>query len=93
MAVTNSTGAWGSRRFPSTIWEDVLAAGDPARPEHRERLEELMRTYWKPVFAYIRSVWKKPVEESKDLTQDFFTRILEKEYLGRLRPELGSFSG
>ena len=79
--------------FPSTLWSQVLAAGDPSVPEHRERLNALLRDYWKPVFAFIRASWRKPVEEARDLTQAFFARVLEKGYLGTLRPERGSFRG
>ncbi len=79
--------------FPSTIWENIQAAGDPDRPEHREQLNALCRDYWKPVFAYIRASWRKPPEEAKDLTQAFFAKLLEKGYLARLRPDGGSFRG
>jgi RNA polymerase sigma-70 factor (ECF subfamily) len=76
-------------QFPSTIWSDILAAG----ADDGARLEKLCRAYWKPVYAYVRAAWRKPVEEAKDLTQAFFARLLEKEALARLRPERGSFRG
>jgi hypothetical protein len=44
------------------------------------------------VYAYVRTAWRKPVEDAKDLTQAFFAHILQKGYLTRLRPE-GSFRG
>jgi RNA polymerase sigma-70 factor (ECF subfamily) len=88
------TNIGGRRReFPSTIWNDVLAAADASSPEQRKRLEQLLATYWKPVFAYIRTSWRKPVEDAKDLTQAFFAHVLQKEYLARLQPALGSFRG
>lgn len=77
--------------FPSTQWSDVLAAADKTHPECRERLDRLLRMYWKPVFVYIRIFWRKTIEDAKDLTQAFFTEFLEKDYLSRLRPERGSF--
>ena len=83
----------GPAAFPSTLWSQVLAAGDPALPEHRDRLNALLREYWKPVFAYIRAAWRKPVEDARDLTQAFFARVLEKGHLANLRPEGGSFRG
>jgi len=93
MASSSTSASDGPQTFPSTWWSQVLAAGDPSLPEHRERLNALLRDYWKPVFAFIRASWRKPVEEARDLTQAFFARVLEKEYLGKLRPELGSFRG
>jgi len=71
----------------------VLGAADPANPEYRARLTRLAETYWKPVYAYVRNAWCKTNEEAKDLTQGFFAHFLEKGYLARLRPELGSFRG
>jgi RNA polymerase sigma factor (sigma-70 family) len=91
---TRDTVIGGSQKdFPSTIWSDVLGAGDPSSPDQRKRLNDLVRAYWKPVFAYIRSAWRKPVEDAKDLTQAFFTYVLERKTLERLRPERGSFRG
>lgn len=81
-----------NRAFPSTLWSDVLAAG-PESPEGRRRLERLLGEYWKPVYAYVRTAWRKPVEDAKDLTQAFFARLLEKGYLANLRPDKGSFRG
>lgn len=79
------------RGFVTTIWSDILAAGDASAPQHREALERLVRTYWKPVHVYLRMAWGKSVEEAKDLTQDFFTHILERNRLSRFQRERGSF--
>jgi len=83
----------GSPSFPTTVWSNVLSAGDPSTPECRAQLEKLIRVYWKPAFAYIRTAWRKPVEDAKDLTQAFFAHLLDKGRLARLRPERGSFRG
>lgn len=83
----------GPRDFPTTIWSDILAAGDPGSPACRGKLEHLMRLYWRPVFAYVRAASRKSVEDSKDLTQGFFAHLLERGVLARLRPERGSFRG
>jgi len=89
-----STGFGGATpAFPSTIWSEILAAGDLGRPDHRARLENLLRTYLRPVYAYIRAAWHKSSEDAKDLTQAFFTRVLEKGYLSHVRAERGSFRG
>ena len=80
-------------QFQSTTWSDILTVADPVLPEHRARLDRLLRAYWKPVFAYVRTGWHKSVEDAKDLTQSFFAHILEKEFLRKVRPEGGSFRG
>jgi RNA polymerase sigma-70 factor (ECF subfamily) len=81
------------RTFPTTAWSDVLAAGDVSSPNHRAKLELLLRTYWRPAYVYVRTAWRKPVEEAKDLTQSFFTLLLEKGYVSRVRPDRGHFRG
>lgn len=81
------------RRFRTTNWSQILAAGDPSHPRCAEHWEELVHTYWKPVYCYVRAAWKKSNEDAKDLTQAFFAYLLEKGYLARMRPEQGSFRG
>jgi RNA polymerase sigma factor (sigma-70 family) len=81
-----------SDRFPTTIWQDILAAGNPDGEEGRRHLDRLLRAYWKPVFAYVRASWRRSIEDSLDLTQAFFALLLQRGALGRLRPT-GSFRG
>ncbi|MBI2901434.1 MAG: sigma-70 family RNA polymerase sigma factor [Planctomycetes bacterium] len=83
----------GPRSFPSTVWSDVLAAGDPSHPACRAKLEHLMRLYWRPVYAYIRAAGRKSPEEAKDVAQGFFAHLLEKDAFAKMRPERGSFRG
>lgn len=66
--------------FASTHWSVVLAASesDPAR--QAAALEQLCRTYWYPLYAYIRRRGNGP-EDAQDLTQEFFARLLEKQWL------------
>ena len=75
-----------SQQFPLTRWSVVEAARSP-NPEQRQRaLETLISAYWKPVYKYIRLHWNKDGEQAKDLTQDFFARVLEKRLLDRFDP-------
>lgn len=67
-------------RFQTTLWPLVLQAADVQSPERRRHLEELLRMYWKPVYAHIRLAWRKSSEDAKDLTQDFFLSLLEGEF-------------
>jgi len=76
--------------FPPTHWSVVLAAGDSASPDSREALETLCRTYWYPLYAFVRRQGKAP-EDARDLTQSFFERFIEKHYLKDLLQEKGRF--
>ena len=82
-----------NRRFPTTMWSEIPRQVDAASPEFQEMLELLCRTYWKPVYAYIRTAWKKSVEDAKDLTQAFFTHLMQKDHWKNLSPDRGSFRG
>lgn len=93
-SVADSTEIGGSARaFPSTSWSMVRAATDRSRPEWRERLEGLVRAYWKPVYHYIRAKWRKGNEDAKDLAQGFFALLFEGGTLDRLAPEHGTLRG
>lgn len=91
MDSTDTAIGGGDPRFRTTHWSLILAAADPAHPRYRQRWEELAARYWKPVYVYVRVAWRKSSEDAKDLTQDFFVYLLDKDTLSRLRPELGSF--
>jgi DNA-directed RNA polymerase specialized sigma24 family protein len=70
----------------------VLAAqsNDPAT--RSRAIEAIAAAYWRPVYKYVRMKWNIAPEDAADFTQEFFTRLLEKEFLdsyesskGRLR--------
>jgi RNA polymerase sigma-70 factor (ECF subfamily) len=67
-------------RFATTHWSIVLAARDPVQPHSREALSALCLTYWYPLYAFVRR-HGHDAEEAQDLTQSFFLRLLEKDYL------------
>ncbi len=54
--------------FTTTHWSVVLAAGQISSPNAEEALEELCRTYWFPLYAYVRRKGYSP-EDAQDLTQ------------------------
>jgi RNA polymerase sigma factor (sigma-70 family) len=73
--------------FTTTHWSVVLAAQGPS-PAAEEALEKLCRTYWRPIYGFVRLQGVKP-EEAKDLTQGFFALLLERRDLNTVRQEKG----
>jgi RNA polymerase sigma-70 factor (ECF subfamily) len=76
--------------FATTHWTVVLTAGQRAAPEATAALEELCRTYWYPLYVYVRKQTANP-EDAQDLTQAFFERFLEKNYLANISSDKGRF--
>ncbi len=68
----------------------MLAAGRRSTPQSDRALEELCHTYWFPLYAYVRRRGHSK-EDAEDLTQAFFARFLEKNYLEGLSAERGRF--
>jgi RNA polymerase sigma-70 factor (ECF subfamily) len=75
-------------RFTTTRWSLVLTAarGD----DSGEALEWLCRTYWFPLYGFVRSKGHD-AESARDLTQSFFLSLLERKDIRKLDPELGKF--
>ncbi len=76
--------------FATTHWSLVLAAGDRHHAEADQALERLCRAYWPPLYAYVRRR-VRDVHEAQDLTQAFFERLLEKQFLAQAQRERGRF--
>jgi RNA polymerase sigma-70 factor (ECF subfamily) len=76
--------------FAATHWSVVLAAGDPASPKARQALETLCRTYWYPLYAYLRRTGHRPAD-AEDLVQGFFLHLLRREILKSVQREGGRF--
>ncbi|HWN93832.1 MAG TPA: RNA polymerase sigma factor [Methylomirabilota bacterium] len=76
--------------FQSTHWSAVITAADSAAPGASEALDKLCHFYWFPLYAYVRRLGHTP-EDSQDLTQEFFRRLLEKKYLRLADRERGRF--
>jgi RNA polymerase sigma factor (sigma-70 family) len=76
--------------FATTHWTVVLAAGRRSTPQSDRALEELCRAYWFPLYAYVRRRGHTK-EDAEDLTQAFFARFLQKNYLEGLNAERGRF--
>jgi RNA polymerase sigma factor (sigma-70 family) len=81
-------GAGGG--FPTTRWSMVLSAGEGSLPNAQAALERLCRAYWYPLYAYVRRQGRS-VEQAQDLTQEFFARLMQKDYLRCPDPARGRF--
>ena len=77
----------GAVAFTTTHWSVVLEAQGES-PAAREALEKLCRTYWRPIYGFVRRQGVGP-EEAKDLTQGFFALLLERRDLNTVRQEKG----
>jgi RNA polymerase sigma-70 factor (ECF subfamily) len=73
--------------FTTTHWSVVLEAQGES-PAAQEALEKLCRTYWRPIFAFLRRQGLPPAE-AEDITQGFFTSLLEHRNLDGVRRERG----
>jgi len=85
--VSEDTNIGGAQdRFPLTRASLLVAVRSPQVEERSRALEALISAYWKPVYKYIRIHWNKSNEDAKDLTQEFFTRLLQKDFLDKYDP-------
>jgi RNA polymerase sigma factor (sigma-70 family) len=78
------------RRFPTTRWSRVIAAGSPTSATSRAALAVLCETYWSPVYDFVRHATRSG-DDARDLTQAFFAQVLERGDFGHARRELGRF--
>lgn len=80
----------GSPVFATTHWSVVLSARQKDSPQSAAALETLCRTYWYPLYAYVRRQGHS-APDAQDLTQEFFARLLQKDYLKAAAREKGRF--
>jgi RNA polymerase sigma factor (sigma-70 family) len=85
-AASSSSPHW----FVTTHWSVVLEAGEPASPGAAQALEKLCRSYWFPLYTYVRRQGYGS-HDAQDLTQGFFARLLRTNSLAAVSPEKGKF--
>jgi RNA polymerase sigma-70 factor (ECF subfamily) len=76
--------------FATTHWSVVLAAGQGDSPQAAEALEKLCRTYWYPLYAYVRRRGYGP-HDAQDFTQGFLASLLAGNYLAQADRQRGRF--
>ena len=85
-------GAGEPREFVTTRWSVILSAARFGNEEQKARdaLAELCRTYWRPIFSFVRGRGYS-IEDAQDLTQDFFVTILKNDWLQNADRNRGRF--
>src|SRR5512136_1729508 len=86
----SSTSEGRPRVFPATQWTVVLAAGGTPSPESAAALERLCGSYWYPLYAFVRRSGYSP-EDAEDLTQEFFARLLDHNWVAHADRHKGRF--
>jgi len=76
--------------FVTTRWSVVLTAGRSQTAHAQVALEQLCQIYWYPLYAYVRRRGHPP-EDAQDLTQEFFARLLQRNWVGRADQQKGRF--
>jgi RNA polymerase sigma factor (sigma-70 family) len=83
--------SFAAARFGHTHWSVVLSAAGRQNPgQAAQSLEKLCSLYWRPLYAYIRRQGESP-HDAQDLTQEFFFRLLNKDYLKAVDQGKGRF--
>ena len=77
-------------RFEATRWSIVAAAGAADSQRAQRALEHLCSAYWYPLYAFVRRQGHSP-HDAQDLTQEFFARLLARNFLGDADPAKGRF--
>lgn len=78
--------------FPDqTAWPVILGAASRGTAEGERHFEAMVQAYWRPVFWSLARQWRCPHEDALDLTQEFFLRLYEKDFLEKAAPERGRF--
>lgn len=75
--------------FPLTRHSVVAAAQGGSPQERVSALDAITNSYWRPAYKYVRMRWRLEREDAEDFTQDFFTRLLEKDFLASYDPAKG----
>jgi RNA polymerase sigma-70 factor (ECF subfamily) len=85
-------GGGEPREFVTTRWSLILSAANLGSNEQKARdaLAELCRTYWRPIFSFVRARGYS-IEDAQDLTQDFFVTIMKKNWLHHADRNRGRF--
>jgi RNA polymerase sigma-70 factor (ECF subfamily) len=80
----------GAGQFATTHWSVVLAAKEGDSRSVQDALEKLCRTYWYPLYAYLRRRGFGE-HDAQDLTQGFLAQLLERRSIQGVERDKGKF--
>lgn len=83
-------GPVGSAHFATTHWSLVAAAQDHQSPQAEQALADLCGVYWYPLYAFLRRRGYGP-HDAEDLTQEFFYRLVDRNFLSAVDYRKGRF--
>lgn len=89
-AKSDEGAARSGSQFSTTLWSVVLTAGHLSSPGAQAALEQLCRSYWHPLYAYLRRSGYQPAD-AQDLIQSFFATVIERNWIGVADPAKGRF--
>lgn len=75
--------------FPATRHSVIYAAQSDDPVQRSRAIDAITTFYWKPVYKYVRLRWNVDPEDARDFTQDFFVRLIEKDFLDSYNPAKG----
>lgn len=82
--------SYSYRKFPTTRWSLVHLVQHADEKTRSDALSDLFSIYWYPMYAFVRRQGQKP-EDSRDLVQQFFVKILENDILRSVDQQKGRF--
>jgi RNA polymerase sigma-70 factor (ECF subfamily) len=82
-----TVGQKGAVAFNTTHWSIVRTAQGES-PEAQEALEKVCRTYWRPLYSFVRRQGLQ-AEDAQDLVQEFFAGLLRRQNFKMIRQEKG----
>src|SRR5438552_4149470 len=86
----DSTFRSSAAPFPTTAWGFIQSIKDCADVDYLPALNPFLAAYWKPVFCFLRARGYR-LHEAEDLTQAFFLRFLERDWILKVDPQKGRF--
>lgn len=88
--LTNADEGRPAACFVTTRWTVVVTAARRDSPQARDAMAQLCQAYWYPLYAYVRQRGYS-AEDAQDLTQEFFARLLEHNWVGEADRTRGRF--
>lgn len=79
-----------ARVFVTTHWSVVLSVANRDTTQAHVALEHLCRIYWYPIYHFVRRQGHS-THDAQDLTQSFFARLLEKNWIAQADQSRGRF--